>query len=472
MLNKLICNEGVSLMQALKLIDSNTKGILFIVDSNKSMIGTLTDGDIRRALLQNIDLSEPVESIMNKDYSFARETESHEEISQKISEKIRLLPILNSEDKVVDFFQYDKRVHLPISSPMLKGNEFKYLMDAYLSSWISSSGEYIQKFEDNFSQLTDSKFGVATSNGTTAIHLALEALGIGEGDEVIVPDLTFAATINTVLHANAKPVIVDIESSSWCICPKEIEKAITPKTKAIIVVHVYGMVADMDSICSIAKKHNLKIIEDCAEAHGAKYKGKVVGSIGDVGCFSFFANKIITTGEGGMCVTNSKELNDNMRVLRDHGMDKERRYWHNVVGYNYRMTNLQAAIGVAQLEKVKDILSFRSNLEEKYKIALAQFSSIKFQNEIAEREKVVWLVCALITESNRDNIITELKKEGIDCRPFFYPLSSMPVYKPYASLSYENSEELSRIGINFPTNKDVSDDNLKTIKNTLSRLLK
>ena len=228
----------------------------------------------------------------------------------------------------------------------------------------------LRSLKNEFAEYSDCAHGAAVSNGTVALHLALVALGIGEGDEVIVPDLTYAATINTVLHANATPVIVDVEESSWCIDPIQIEKAITRRTKAIIPVHLYGQACDMEAIMKIAKKYKLRVIEDCAEAHGAMFNEKKVGSFGDVGCFSFFGNKVITTGEGGMCVTNDTNLNERMRILRDHGMSKTKRYWHEVIGYNYRMTNLQAAIGLAQLERIEKIHNNRREYENNYKDSL------------------------------------------------------------------------------------------------------
>ena len=215
---------------------------------------------------------------------------------------------------------------IPIAEPQIGRNELNNLVSAFNSTWISSIGPYITQFEEEFSNYCGMKYGVSTSNGTTALHLALAALGVSEGDEVIVPDITFAATINAVLYVGATPVIVDIEEDGWCIDCDEIEKAITPRTKAIIPVHIYGQPCNMGRIVEIAKKYGLFIVEDCAEAHGAMFDEKKVGSFGDISCFSFFGNKIITTGEGGMCLTNNDELNLKMRVLRDHGMNKQFKY--------------------------------------------------------------------------------------------------------------------------------------------------
>lgn len=341
----------------------------------------------------------------------------------------------------------------PISMPDLSGNELKYIADCVNSGWISSQGQYVKKFEKDFSAFTQSKFGIAVMNGTVALHLALLALGIGEGDEVILPDLTFAATINAVLYVGAKPVIVDVGIDDWCISPVAIEKAITTKTKAIIPVHLYGQVCKMDIIMEIARKYHLKVIEDCAEAHGAEFNGQKVGTFGDIGCFSFFANKIITTGEGGMCVTNSETLAEELSILRDHGMSKTRRYWHEKVGYNYRLTNLQAAIGCAQLENISVILEKREEIEKSYIDGLKDVKEISFQGKFNKRKKVTWLTSALLRSTiDREAFIKKMSTVGIDIRPFFYPLSTMSIYSRFSNEQGNPvALELSQRGINLPT---------------------
>ena len=368
MIDHLICNDQDSILAVLKSINTGSMGLVFVVDQEKKLCGVITDGDIRRALLDNVGLDEKVESIISDVFVYGHEGDSYGSLLKKISDQISIIPLVDDNNRVVNFFGYNEKIfHLPVASPDLNGNEFKYLVDAFMSTWISSRGEYINKFESSFSSYSDCKYGIAVSNGTAALHLALVALGIGIGDEVIVPDLTFAATINAVLNANATPVIVDIERDSWCIDPTEIERAITPKTKAVIPVHLYGQPCDMHSIMRIAKTHNIRVIEDCAEAHGATFSGRKVGSFGDIGCFSFYGNKIITTGEGGMCTTNTHELDDKMRVLRDHGMSRTKKYWHDMVGFNYRMTNLQAAIGLSQFERIDTMHENRKSYEDSYK---------------------------------------------------------------------------------------------------------
>ena len=326
-------------------------------------------------------------------------------------------------------------------------------------------------FEEKFPDYCGCKYGIAVSNGTAALHLALRVLGIGEGDEVIVPDLTFAATINAVLHSGATPVVVDIENDSWCIDPEKIEKAITPRTKAIISVHLYGQPCDMEAIMRIAGRRNLFVIEDCAEAHGATFDGKKVGSFGDIGCFSFFGNKIITTGEGGMCITNNEELKKRMAILRDHGMTPERKYWHEVVGYNFRMTNLQASIGMAQLERIEELLRTRQAIEDLYREKLKDVDWLSPQpSNLARRKKVTWYTCYLVDERKiaRDDLIKELKRLGIETRPFFYPLSEMGIYKKFVRASCPVAHKISKSGINFPTNLNLSMEDYQRVVSTIA----
>jgi perosamine synthetase len=453
MISDLICSKSNTLLEVMHLINENCKSTCFVECPKIGLIGVVTDGDIRRALLAGKSLDSSIFSIMNVSYTFASIQATLSELDSKISSDVKIIPIVNSENKVVSFYERDGAASFPVSTPILSGNELAYLTDAFLSTWISSNGDYLDKFEEGFSKFSDCEFGVSVSNGTSALHLALMALGIKSDDEVIIPNLTFAATANTVLHANATPVIVDVDDESWCICPAAIEKAITTKTKAIMPVHLYGQPCDMTSIMRIAKKHNLFVIEDCAEAHGAKFNGKKVGSFGDIGCFSFYGNKVITTGEGGMCVTNSGDLKRKMLLLKNHGMSKEKKYWHEVVGYNYRMTNLQAALGVAQLERIDNILESRRLYEQDYRDALVD-KNVNFQANLNDRERIIWLVSILLGETyDRDQVIRDLKTYGVDARPFFIPLSNMPIYKKYSQGDVSNSLRISRAGISLPTNE-------------------
>ncbi len=455
MLQQLLCQQHQTIIEAIRIINENALGTVFVVDEQQKLLGILTDGDIRRLILDGIGLEAQVAAHTNTNFTYAHASEEIHEVLSKASQKVRIIPIVDEGFVVVDYFQYSNQLHLPVAAPNLEGNEFKYLVDAFLSTWISSAGDYIRRFEEDFSSYCECEYGVATSNGTTAIHLALLALGVGKGDEVIIPDFTFAATINAVLHAGATPVIVDINPDSWCIDVEEIKKAITPNTKAIIPVHIYGQPCDMEAIMAVAEAHHLWVVEDCAEAHGALYKGKKVGSFGHINCFSFFGNKVITTGEGGMCVTNDEKLRDTMKQYRDHGMSRNKKYWHDVVGYNYRMTNLQAAIGVAQLERIDQILANRKAIEEEYKQYFGHYPFIHFQrNDLPHRHKITWLVSATFSNNKRDTYLQLLKEKGIDSRPFFYPLSEMPLYQQFL-FSNKNAKLIAARGINFPTVKPL-----------------
>lgn len=342
---------------------------------------------------------------------------------------------------------------IKISEPYLDEKELKNVIDAVKSGWISSKGSYITEFEQKFAQYCGMKNGIATSNGTTSLHLALKALGIKKDDEVIVPTLTFIATANAVAYCNAKPVFVDSHPVYWCIDPEKIKEKITENTKAIIPVHLYGHPCDMDPIMEIARDHDLYVIEDAAEAHGAEYKGKKVGSFGDINCFSFFANKIITTGEGGMCLTDNDELAERMRILRDHGMNPNKKYWHDVIGFNYRMTNMQAAVGVAQLEKIEKIIDIKRSNVVLYNHFLKHVNGITLPVEEKWARSVYWMYSVLIDHSfNRDDLMKKLEREGIDTRPLFYPVHKMP---PYDGGVFPIAEVLSKMGMSLPSSANL-----------------
>ncbi|NQE05711.1 Aspartate aminotransferase [ANME-1 cluster archaeon GoMg1] len=364
---------------------------------------------------------------------------------------------------------------IPIAEPCLGEEELKNVTEALKSGWISSKGKFIEEFEEKISSYCGRKYGVATSNGTVALHLALKTLGIGKGDEIIIPDLTFVAVANTVTYCNAKPIFIDSHPDYWCIDPEKIEEKTTPKTKAIIPVHLYGHPCDMDPILDIANDHDLYVIEDAAEAHGAEYKGRKVGSFGDISCFSFYGNKIITTGEGGMCLTNNEELAEKMKILRDHGMNPNKRYWYDVIGFNYRMTNLQAAVGVAQLKKLDEFVEKKRKIAKRYSEELKDLEEkelITLHPEMPWAKCVYWMYCILIEDKfgmSRDELMKRLEENGIDTRPFFYPVHVMPPYKN--NEGYPVAEEISRKGINLPSGVSLKEEEIKFICNEIKKEL-
>ena len=353
---------------------------------------------------------------------------------------------------------------IPVGAPALVGNEKAYVLDCLESTWISSSGKYIEGFEAAFADFCGVKYALSCCNGTVALHLALMALGVGPGDEVIVPTLTFVATANAVTYCGGRPVFVDSEPETWNLDPTQVETLITPRTKGIIVVHLYGHPVDMDPVIDIARKHALFVVEDAAEAHGAEYKGQRVGSLGDVATFSFYGNKILTTGEGGMVVTNDDALDTKVRQFKGQGMDPDRRYWFPLVGYNYRMTNVVAAIGLAQLEKADWHIARRREIAEKYAQQLGGLPGISLQPEKSWARNVYWMTCVVLSEDlpfSRDTFMAKLAEVGVETRPFFYPMHTLPMYREFAhGKSFPMADRLAARGINLPSSAALSEEDV------------
>ena len=354
-----------------------------------------------------------------------------------------------------------------VAEPALVGNEKAYVNDCIDSNWISSNGKYINRFEEEFANYCGVKYAVACSNGTTALHLALLAAGISAGDEVIIPTLTFVATANAVTYCGATPILVDSDPVTWNINPPDIERRLTSRTKAIIAVHLYGHPADMDSINAIADKHGLLVIEDAAEAHGARYKEKNAGSLGNIATFSFYGNKIITTGEGGMVVTDDKEIAYKARQLRGQGMDPARRYWFPQVGYNYRMSNVAAAIGVAQLEKIEWHLQRRRSIAYQYAEHFSNHKRIRMQPEPPSGRNAYWMSCIVLETASlisRDELALKLFDAGIETRPFFPPMHQLPMYAETArEHKFPIADMLSRSGLSLPSHANLTDDDIAYI---------
>jgi len=366
----------------------------------------------------------------------------------------------------------DTRFKIPWAKPILYGREKVHLVDALESTWISG-GYYVDKFEEEFTRVCGSKYGITTSNGTTALQLAILALGIGAGDEVIVPGFTFVAPVNMVIEAGAKPVYADIDPLTWCIDPKSVAQRITNKTKAIIAVHIYGNVCDMSALAELAKKHNLFLIEDTAEAAFSQYKGKYAGTFGDLGCFSFQATKTLTMGEGGFVLTTNAQLYEKMKLIRDHGMRKDKRYWHDAIGYNFRLTNLQAAVGYGQLEMIDRVIEERQRVYQLYKTHLGNEKGIIMQHFVSQVKPVVWAVALRVDTKHfagdRDFIMRALLDAGVETRPGFYSFDVMPLYKaPLLPISSEVSAEV----VSLPFFATLSEEEVAYICAYLKKLRK
>jgi len=330
------------------------------------------------------------------------------------------------------------------------------------STWISSKGKFIAKFEDGFKSYTGARHAATVSNGTVAVHLALLALGIGPDAEVIVPTLTYVASVNAIAYTGARPVFCDSLTSTWQMDPDDVRRKVTSRTRAILAVHLYGQPCEMDELMKIAREHDLFLVEDCAEAFGSLYKGRHVGTFGDIGTFSFFGNKTITTGEGGMVITNDDTLHDRMTHFKGQGLAKHREYWHDVIGYNYRMTNICAAIGLGQLERADSLIAKKRQIAEWYKLYLND-SPVILHEESGDVRHSYWMVSMLVPDpADRDPLRDALRKQGVETRPVFYPVHSMPMYSS-AFQRHPVAENLGWRGINLPSYPGLDESSVNEI---------
>jgi perosamine synthetase len=471
-LQNFLVDVSSNIKDALTLINKNSYGICFVT-LEKKLVGVLTDGDIRRALINNTNLEDSVEKSMNTDFVAMHIETPSKEVRKKISNQIRVIPLLDSDGQIVDISNIKKTHAIPLMEPSFLGNESEYVNDCLETGWISSKGKYVNKFEKSFEELHNDMFAVSVSNGTVALQLAMLALDIKQGDEVIVPNITFAASVNSIIHCGATPVLCEIDPLTWCLDSNEVKKLITSRTKAIMPVHLYGQVCQMEEISQLANENDLYVIEDCAEALGSLWKGKRVGTFGEAATFSFFGNKTITTGEGGMVLFKNKEVSIRAKTLRDHGMNSHKRYWHDVIGYNFRLTNIQAAIGVAQLEKLDDIVQKKIHIGHSYSKLLKNHELI---DQVPELDNNIvnsyWIFSLLLkNKNNRDEIVKRLLELGVETRPVFYPLHEMPPYKNLKkSQSLSNSIHISKYGLSLPSATSLTNVNIKYIVYCLDKI--
>jgi perosamine synthetase len=347
---------------------------------------------------------------------------------------------------------------IPVYQPCLTGREKEYVNQCLDSTWISSRGEFINRFERGFADYIGARYATSVCNGTVALHLALEALGVGPGDEVIVPTFTYIASVNTIVHAGATPVLADSREADWQIDPDDVRRKITPRTKAVIVVHLYGAACDMDALQEICSDHGLLLIEDCAEALGTLYKGRHVGSFGDAATFSFFGNKTITTGEGGMVIARDKNVLDRAYHLKTQGVSPVREYWHDEVAYNYRMTNICAAIGLAQLEKADAIIEKKRQIAQWYAQALSGLP-LQTHAESPGTRHSYWMCSVLLDDAaQRQALRDHLKSNDIETRPFFPPAHTMPHHR--SANAFPVAENLSARGISLPSYPALTEEDV------------
>ena len=468
-----LMREDATLRQVMQRLNEGVFGVVFMVDHDSRVLGMLTDGDVRRALLAGAELGDAAAPGMNRNFVSGRSSAPHADNIALLSDRIRHVPVLDEAGRLVDLLSWAEMLRIPLMQPSLGGNELRNVSDCITSGWISSQGEYVRRFEAQFTEFLGGGHAVAVSNGTAALHLALKAVGIGPGDEVIVPDLTFAAVANVVIHCGATPVLADVDAETWTLDAREVAGKITDRTRALIPVHLYGHPCEMDGLRNLAEQHQLRIIEDCAEAQGALFRGQQVGTIGHVGCFSFFSNKVITTGEGGMVTTSDPDIADKVRILRDHGMRPGKRYWHDDVGFNYRMTNLQAAVGVAQMERVDKFLRRRHEIGERYIAQLGNLAGLVMPPRQQWAKTIYWIFSMLVDSDEagitRDELSEQLHQRGIETRPLFYPLHEQPPYK--STERFPVASRLSDQGISLPSGNDISDAEIDRVCSDVARIL-
>ena len=367
---------------------------------------------------------------------------------------------------------------IPVNEPLIGEKEKEFVMDCLNTGWISSEGSYVKEFQNKFSRIADRKFGIACSSGTAALEIAIASLNIGPGDEVILPTFTIISCAAAIIRSGATPVLVDCDPSTFNTNPEEIIAAVTKKTVAIMIVHIYGLPVDLDPILKLAKENKIFIIEDAAELIGAEYKGKICGSFGDISTFSFYSNKHITTGEGGMIVTNDKAIANRCASLKNLCFKNEKRFIHEELGWNYRMTNLQAALGLGQLMDLKNRIKKKRWIGELYnKIISDDLPVRKPIKKVSYAENIYWVYTLVLDDPSKDanEIMDILKNKGIGCRPFFYPIHKQPVFLKkglFKDLNLPNSEKLYKKGFYLPSGLTLDYKKIEFISETINQVLK
>ena len=468
-LNSLLVDQETSIKNALYKINKSGLGVCFLTKKNK-LTNVIKDGDIRRALLTGLKLNNKIKLVKKSKFVFAKQNYKFLEIQSKIS-KYKIVPIINSKGEVIDYADDKRFRQIPLYEPVLLGKELEYLTQAIRSGWISSKGKFVNLFEKKFSNFVKNKFCLSTSSGTTALQLAIASLKLKSGDEIIVPDYTFVAPINAIIHAGCKPVLADIDQDSLCISYDSVKKLISKKTKAIIIVHLYGNIGELIKIINLCKKKNILIIEDCAESLGSKLNNKHVGNFGDVGTFSFFGNKTISTGEGGMVIFKNQKNFNLAKKLRDHGMNENKKYWHDEIGFNFRFTNLQAAVGCAQIERANFFIKKKIEIQKRYKSKLKHLIYIDFPKVKKNIINSHWL-CYFKINSNfvlkekaRNSLVQYLNDNGIEARNGFYSSHYMKIYKNFKSkkINYYNSKNTSSTIVTLPSSASLKDKEIEYI---------
>jgi len=464
-LSDYLLDSDSSVRDAMKRLDEGGRKILF-VESAGEFRGSLTDSDIRRFLLAGGDIDLGALAATNENAKFLREGYSREELNALLLPTLEALPVVSSDRKVVEIITRSSSTIIPVCEPNLSTYERDAILSAFDSGWISSTGPFVAQFEEEFQEFLGFGNTVSTSNGTQALALALIALGIGPGDEVIIPNLTFGATANAVIQVGARPVLADVLPEDWNICPEDARRRISHRTKAVIPVHLYGFPAASQELQRLAQDYGLKIVEDAAEALGTYDSGEHVGRRSDAVCFSFFGNKLITTGEGGMVAFSDRAISERAKRIRAHGFSAKRRYWHEDWGTNVRLTNLQAALGSAQLRRVEVLLSRKVQNAATYNRAFVDLTghTLEIQKTRPNGSSSYWLYTILLPEGiDVPSCALQLEELGIETRPVFPPLHTQPAFSKYASGHYPVSSAISKRGLSLPSSSTLSDSDVRRV---------
>jgi perosamine synthetase len=473
--------SSATVSEAILRIDANLMGVVFVVEAGRRLVGSVSDGDIRRSLLRNdFSMEWPVTRVMNAHPSFLRvgtgAEEAFQALSQGISSGKSVFPRVDAQGEIKSFSHRADWGLIPIAEPQLSGNEASYVLECIESNWISSTGPFVERFERAFADFTGLASPVAVSNGTVALTLALQSLGLPAKAEVIVPDFTFAASANAVIAAGGVPVLADVEASTWGVSRATVEHLISERTWGIMAVHMYGNPCDTEDLSELCKERGLRLIEDCAEAIGSTIGSSHVGGYGDAAAFSFFGNKTLTTGEGGMVFFRNPDDANFARVLRDHGMSKSQRYWHDVVGFNYRLTNLQAAVGVAQCERAALLVESKLVNAATYIRCLESVDLVSPMPTSRFGDSSYWLMPVMIAahaDITRDSLMEHLASQGIQTRITFPPLHAMPAFSEYRGAGdFPNSIDIASRGVCLPNNPGMNEQDVERVVESLAEAMR
>lgn len=469
-------DQYASIRTAIEKMDRACLGTVFVTDGDR-LVGVVSDGDFRRAVLRGMDdLGTPISAIMNTSPSTLPVGSGAEEtfmaLSAGLLEGRKVFPRVDEDGRIQDFSYREHWGLLPVAEPELTGSEAAYVLKCIEENWISSSGPFVKEFENQFAAYTDLANPIAVSNGTVALTLAMQALALEPGREMIVPSATFAATANSVVAAGGVPVLADVDPVTWGLSPETVAPLITERTRGIIAVHLYGSPCDVAGLRALADSRGLLLVEDCAEAIGTTVGGRHVGHLADAVTFSFFGNKTLTTGEGGMVFFADDEAAARAKQLRDHGMSLTRRYWHDVVGYNYRLTNLQAAVGVAQVERAHQLVGKKKRIGAVYERELWRVPGLEMMPRSPFGESSYWLAPVTLSPDvadRRDTLMELLASDGIQTRVAFPALHRMPAFAAARRASaLPVSVGIEERGICLPNTPRMSDDSVEYIVRCLT----